>query len=65
MLLQAAKRLCASRAAIDLAGAGVRIRTVFGALVFGTTRNPSLKDELLRTAISGVALLLKRLLYLL
>ena len=56
MLVQAAKLLGAGLATIGLAGAGVGIGTVFGALVLGTARNPSLKDELFRIAILGFAL---------
>jgi len=56
MLLQAAKFIGAGLATIGLAGAGVCIGTVFGALVLGTSRNPSLKDELFRLAILGFAL---------
>jgi F-type H+-transporting ATPase subunit c len=56
MLLQAAKFIGAGLATIGLAGAGVGIGTVFGALVVGTSRNPSLKDELFKIAILGFAL---------
>ena len=56
MMLQAAKFIGAGLATIGLAGAGVGIGTVFGALVLGTSRNPSLKDELFRIAILGFAL---------
>jgi F-type H+-transporting ATPase subunit c len=56
MILQAAKFIGAGLATIGLAGAGVGIGTVFGALVLGTSRNPSLKDELFRIAILGFAL---------
>jgi len=56
MLLQAAKFVGAGLATIGLAGAGVGIGTVFGALVIGVSRNPSLKDELLKLAILGFAL---------
>lgn len=56
MLLQAAKFIGAGLATIGLAGAGVGIGTVFGALVLGTSRNPSLKDELFKIAILGFAL---------
>ena len=56
MILQAAKFIGAGLATIGLAGAGVGIGTVFGALVLGTSRNPSLKDELFRVAILGFAL---------
>jgi F-type H+-transporting ATPase subunit c len=56
MLLQAAKFVGAGLATIGLAGAGVGIGTVFGALVLATSRNPNLKDELFRIAILGFAL---------
>ena len=56
MLLQAAKFIGAGLATIGLAGAGVGIGTVVGALVIGISRNPSLKDELFKTAILGFAL---------
>jgi F-type H+-transporting ATPase subunit c len=53
---QAAKYIGAGLATIGLAGAGVGIGTVFGALVLGIARNPSLKDELFKMAILGFAL---------
>ena len=56
MLIQAAKYVGAGLATIGLAGAGVGIGTVFGALVIGISRNPSLKDELFKMAILGFAL---------
>ena len=56
MILQSAKFIGDGLATIGLAGAGVGIGTVFGALVLGTSRNPSLKDELFRIAILGFAL---------
>lgn len=56
MLLQAAKYVGAGLATIGLAGAGVGIGTVFGSLVIGISRNPSLKDELFKMAILGFAL---------
>ena len=43
ILLQSAKFLGAGLATIGLAGAGVGIGTVFGALVLGISRKPSLK----------------------
>ena len=55
LLLQSAKFVGAGLAAIGLAGAGVGIGTVFGALVLGISRNPSLKDELFKMAILGFA----------
>ena len=56
MLLQSAKFVGAGLATIGLAGAGVGIGTVFGALVIGVSRNPSLKDELFKLTILGFAL---------
>ena len=56
LLLQSAKFLGAGLATIGLAGAGVGIGTVFGDLVIGISRNPSLKDELFKLAILGFAL---------
>nr|YP_010133772.1 ATPase subunit 9 [Nitzschia supralitorea]QWM93262.1 ATPase subunit 9 [Nitzschia supralitorea] len=56
MLLQAAKYVGAGAAAIGLAGAGAGIGIVFGALILGISRNPSLKDEMFRMAILGFAL---------
>ena len=48
--------LDAGTATIGLAGAGVGIGTVLGALVLGVARNPSLKQDLFRFAILGFAL---------
>ena len=56
MLLQSSKLIGAGLATIGLAGAGVGIGTVFGALVLAVSRNPSLKDELQQLAIFGFAL---------
>lgn len=56
LLLQAAKCIGAGCATIGLAGAGIGIGTVFGALVLGISRNPSLKEELFKMAILGFAL---------
>ncbi len=56
MLLQAAKCIGAGLATIGLAGAGVGIGSIFSALILGTSRNPSLKDELFKQAILGFAL---------
>ena len=56
MLLQAAKFVGAGLATMGLAGAGVGIGTVFGALVLGVSRNPSIKDELQQLAIFGFAI---------
>ena len=56
MLLQDKKFVGAGLATIGLVGAGVGIGTVFGALILGISRNPSLKDEMFRVAILGFAL---------
>lgn len=56
MIVQAAKLIGAGAATIGLTGAGIGIGTVFGALVIGLSRNPSLKQELFRVAILGFAL---------
>jgi F-type H+-transporting ATPase subunit c len=56
MLLQAAKYKGAGHATIGLAGAGIGIGNVFSSLITGTSRNPSLKDELFKIAILGFAL---------
>jgi F-type H+-transporting ATPase subunit c len=56
MLLQAAKFLGAGLATIGLAGAGVGIGNVFGSLILGISRNPTLQQDLMRAAILGFAL---------
>jgi F-type H+-transporting ATPase subunit c len=56
MLLQSAKFLGAGLATIGLAGAGIGIGSIFSSLVLGISRNPSLQQELTKTAILGFAL---------
>jgi F-type H+-transporting ATPase subunit c len=56
MLVQGAKLIGAGAATIGLAGAGAGIGTVFGSLVVGISRNPSIRQELFRFAILGFAL---------
>lgn len=56
MLLQAAKLIGAGAATVGLAGAGVGIGTVFGALIVGLSRNPSLEQKLFRYCVMGFAL---------
>ena len=56
LVYMGSKFIGAGLATIGLAGAGVGIGTVFGALVIGISRNPSLKDELFKLAILGFAL---------
>lgn len=55
MIVQGAKLVGAGVATAGLTGAGVGIGTVFGALIIGVSRNPSLKQELFRIAILGFA----------
>ena len=55
-IVQAAKYIGAGAAAIGLAGAGVGIGSVFGALILGTSRNPALRGQLFSYAILGFAL---------
>jgi len=43
-------------ATIGLVGAGTGVGVVFGCLIMGTPRNPSLRNELFRLAILGFAL---------
>lgn len=45
MLLEAAKVIGAGSATIGVVGAGVGIGIVFGSLVMGISRNPSLRDR--------------------
>jgi F-type H+-transporting ATPase subunit c len=56
MLLEAAKKIGGGFATIGLAGAGAGIGTVFGSLILGISRNPSLRQDLFRVAILGFAL---------
>ncbi len=55
MLLQASKFIGAGLATIGVAGAGAGIGTVFGSLILGISRNPSLQQELTRSALIGFA----------
>ncbi|CAF0730041.1 unnamed protein product [Didymodactylos carnosus] len=52
----AAKYIGAGAATVGVAGAGAGIGTVFGSLVVGYARNPSLKQQLFSYAILGFAL---------
>lgn len=52
----AAKLIGAGAATIGVAGSGAGIGTVFGALITGYARNPSLKQQLFTYAILGFAL---------
>jgi F-type H+-transporting ATPase subunit c len=46
----------AGLATIGLVGAGAGVGIVFAALIIGTARNPSLKNELFKYALLGFAL---------
>jgi F-type H+-transporting ATPase subunit c len=56
MLLQSAKLIGAGAATIGLAGTGAGIGIVFGCLIIGVSRNPSLEKKLFQTAMLGFAL---------
>jgi len=53
---QAAKYIGAGAATVGVAGSGAGIGSVFGSLVVGYARNPSLKQQLFSYAILGFAL---------
>ena len=55
-MVEAAKLIGAGAATIGVAGSGVGIGIVFGALITGYSRNPSLKQQLFTYAILGFAL---------
>ena len=55
-LVMAAKYIGAGIALIGLLGAGIGIAIIFGALIKGVSRNPSLKDQLFSYTILGMAL---------
>ena len=55
-ILSAAKFVGAGAATIGAAGSGAGIGTVFGNLIIGYSRNPSLKQALFTYAILGFAL---------
>jgi len=54
-LVAAAKIQGAGIATVGLAGAGVGIGTVFGGLIQGVARNPSLRGQLFQYAVLGFA----------
>ncbi|XP_059167433.1 ATP synthase lipid-binding protein, mitochondrial-like [Physella acuta] len=53
---QAARYIGAGAATVGVAGSGAGIGSVFGSLVIGYARNPSLKGQLFSFAILGFAL---------
>jgi len=54
-MVQAAKIIGTGLATTGLIGAGVGIGVVFGALILGVSRNPSLRGQLFSYAILGFA----------
>jgi len=54
-MIQAAKIIGTGMATTGLIGAGVGIGVVFGALILGVARNPSLRGQLFAYAILGFA----------
>lgn len=54
-MVQAAKIIGTGLATTGLIGAGVGIGVVFGALIIGVSRNPSLRGQLFAYAILGFA----------
>ena len=55
MIIQAAKIIGTGLATTGLIGAGIGIGVVFGALIIGVSRNPSLRAQLFSYAILGFA----------
>nr|YP_007476185.1 ATP synthase F0 subunit c [Nuclearia simplex]AGE93686.1 ATP synthase F0 subunit c [Nuclearia simplex] len=55
-MLESAKLIGAGLATIGLSGAGVGLGLIFSSLIQGTSRNPSLKQQLFSFAILGFAL---------
>lgn len=54
-LVEAGQNIGTGMATIGLAGAGVGIGSVFGSLITGVARNPSLRGQLFAYAILGFA----------
>jgi len=54
-MIQASKIIGTGLATTGLIGAGVGIGVVFGALILGVARNPSLRGQLFSYAILGFA----------
>ena len=55
-MIQASKIIATGLATIGLIGAGIGIGVVFGSLILGVARNPSLRGVLFSYAILGFAL---------
>lgn len=54
-MLESSKLIASGLATTGLIGAGVGIGIVFGALILGVSRNPSLRAQLFNYAILGFA----------
>ncbi len=54
-MLQSSKIIGAGLATVGVLGAGVGIGVVFGGLILGVARNPSLRGQLFSYAILGFA----------
>lgn len=54
-MLEACRLIGTGLATTGLIGAGIGIGTVFGALILGVARNPSLRGQLFSYAILGFA----------
>ena len=54
-MIKVAKIIGTGIATTGLIGAGVGIGVIFGALILGTSRNPSIKDQLFIYSILGFA----------
>jgi F-type H+-transporting ATPase subunit c len=54
--VQASQKIGAGLATSGLTGAGIGIGIIFGSLLFGISRNPTLQQDLFRVAILGFAL---------
>lgn len=56
MLVEASQKIGAGISTFGLAGAGIGIGLIFGSLIEGVSRNPTLQDDLFKLAILGFAL---------
>ena len=54
--INSAQKIGAGLATFGLTGAGLGIGVIFASLIMAISRNPSLKDDLFRTAVLGFAL---------
>jgi F-type H+-transporting ATPase subunit c len=56
MLVQASQKIGSGLATFGLAGAGIGIGIIFGSLILGVARNPSVREDIFKIAILGFAL---------